>query len=259
MPAGPPLQMAEPLHICVGIRLSCAPFTVTTPVRSLIASPIAGQRETLLDWLAPPTYESVAVKDFHEAKSYIDSRCPELLTTDLKLGAHNGLQLVMRGKLRNRAMCAIVLGDPDPVLERDAAREGAVYLKGPLVRAEFQDAVTKATDTLRGPRRSPRTTIPPLPASFGLMDARVHNVSYEGLLLELPDSGTIPPESFALKIPDLNILLSLRRAWATRASAGDAIWCGAALATVDGHASAMWRILVDRASGQPAEVVRRRG
>jgi CheY-like chemotaxis protein len=224
---------------------------VSTSVRILVTSPVADQRETLLDWLALPTYSAVAVATFHDAKSRIDARCPDLLVTDLKLGEYNGLHLVVRGKARNPAMRAIILAEPDPVLEKDAEREGAVYMKPPFDRGQFQTAVADTLTPLRWARRSPHRRIAPLRAFIGRMHARVHDVSYEGLRLELPDTGTLPAEWFLVRIPQFNVALSVHRVWMTRSpSAGAAvIWCGATLATMDAGVAAIWRSLVDGAAG----------
>lgn len=55
---------------------------------------------------------------------------PDLLMTDVRLGAYNGLQLIA---MAPRAIPAIVVtGFSDPVIEADAARLGAEYRVKPV-------------------------------------------------------------------------------------------------------------------------------
>src|SRR5687768_13428900 len=71
-------------------------------------------------------------EDFHEAKRVLAAQPPDLLITHVRLGAYNGLQLVLRGKATHPAMAAIVVSDePDPVLERDVAEmDATLVIKG---------------------------------------------------------------------------------------------------------------------------------
>jgi two-component system response regulator GlrR len=70
---------------------------------------------------------------FEEAKRCLQFAPPDLLMTDVRLGAYNGLHLVMRAHLEHPDMPAIVLdADHDPVLEREANGAGATYLAKPF-------------------------------------------------------------------------------------------------------------------------------
>jgi len=54
----------------------------------------------------------------------------------VRLGEYNGLHLALRGQ--SHGVPAIVIGEPDPVLERDAQKLGAVYVRqAELVREHF--------------------------------------------------------------------------------------------------------------------------
>jgi hypothetical protein len=67
---------------------------------------------------------------------------PDLLITELKLGEHNGLHLALRA--RAKSVPAVVIGEPDPVLERDAFQLGAMFLHAAeLGRDEFLSLVEK--------------------------------------------------------------------------------------------------------------------
>ncbi len=83
---------------------------------------------TLLSWLRVENYELVVLDDFARAKIYLDLR-PAALVTELRLGEYNGLHLALRAQ--PVGVAAIVIGEPDTVLERDAAKLAAVYLRTP--------------------------------------------------------------------------------------------------------------------------------
>src|SRR5262245_44819119 len=101
--------------------------------RVLVVSRSAHQRDVLLGWvqsvgadLAP-----IVVGDFQEARAQIEASAPDLIVTDVKLGAYNGLHLVIAARgigLRTRS---ILIGDEDVVLRKEAEREGATYLVAP--------------------------------------------------------------------------------------------------------------------------------
>jgi DNA-binding NtrC family response regulator len=95
------------------------------PPRILIVGPTTSLSNVLVGWLTPVPYELVVVSQFAPARVHVDME-PDLLITELKLHDHNGLHLALRA--RSKSVPAIVIGDPDPVLERDAGELGATYV-----------------------------------------------------------------------------------------------------------------------------------
>jgi DNA-binding NtrC family response regulator len=78
-------------------------------------------------------YLVTAVESFQEAKKRLVMAPPDLLIADVRLGAYNGLQLVIRARAEHPDLGAIVTHTvPDPVLESAVAAEGAVYLIKPI-------------------------------------------------------------------------------------------------------------------------------
>ena len=61
--------------------------------------------------------------------------CPSVLIAEVRLGDYNGLHLALRAKAGS--IPALVLGNPDPVLEREAERLGVVYLAHQLSRSQL--------------------------------------------------------------------------------------------------------------------------
>ena len=71
-----------------------------------------------------------------------------MLISDVRLGAFNGLQLVVYAKLEHPDMIAIVLtGFDDPVLRTEAAHAGASYLVKPIESQRILDLVDGKPDT----------------------------------------------------------------------------------------------------------------
>ena len=75
-------------------------------------------------------YDVVATESVQEGRSVLEDTAPDLLITDVRLGAFNGLQLIA---MSPRPIPAIVTtGFPDPVLEAEARQFGAKFLLKPI-------------------------------------------------------------------------------------------------------------------------------
>ena len=74
-------------------------------------------------------YESASVTTFEEATQSLTLNCPDLLVTDVRLGAFNGLHLALRARVDHPNLPILVLGDTcDASLAADAARLGARFV-----------------------------------------------------------------------------------------------------------------------------------
>ena len=75
-------------------------------------------------------YAVVASESVQEGRSVLEESPPDLLITDVRLGAFNGLQLLA---MSPRPIPTIVTtGFPDPVLESEARQFGAQFLLKPI-------------------------------------------------------------------------------------------------------------------------------
>ena len=217
-------------------------ISVAPIVTILIASTTPADRARLVAWLTMPGYQPAAVGSFADAKRLLDGAGPDLLVTDVKLGEYNGLHLVVRGHLHNPRMRVIVIGDPDPVLERDAQREGAEYLTRPYDRAQLLRCVARVLAQRRELRRAGRKRITPMDALIDAVPAAIIDVGYSGLRLAY-NAGRPPPEYFVVHIPAFDAHVPSHRVWTSPAPDGDTLWCGA---EVDVTALGEWRAIVDR-------------
>jgi len=189
------------------------------------------------------------VSTFQEAKQRLVLAPPDLLVTTVKLGAYNGIQLVLRA---TAGVSSLVIDDAyDPVLEREATSAGAVYLVRPIEDGSLVAVVerllggARAQPTSNVTRRWPRKHADmPVDVTGGV--AKVIDVSYGGLRLEL--SGT-PEDALltiaAVAIPSVGVV-AIHPVWA-RVAAGGAHhwWCGAEIADSDEQNADVWRRFVD--------------
>jgi DNA-binding response OmpR family regulator len=98
--------------------------------RLLIVDDDRATRSGLSELLARAGYECAAAGTYDEALSTLKNAPPDLLIADIRLGAHNGLQLVLHRPVNVPAI--VITGFPDSVLESEAERSGAKYICKPV-------------------------------------------------------------------------------------------------------------------------------
>jgi DNA-binding NtrC family response regulator len=91
-------------------------------------------------------HDVVAFGQFESAKTYLATTQFDVLVTDVRLGAYNGLQLAMFAKLEHPETTAIVLsGFDDPVLRKDAASIGARFCVKPVGTDALLDGIANTS------------------------------------------------------------------------------------------------------------------
>lgn len=115
------------------------------PRTILIADDDPAIRSWLARLLENAGYRVVAASTVEEAKKAMtaDGAGPDLLITDVRMGAFNGLQLVAMNPRRIPAI--VMTGHDDPVIERDARKLGAEFLLKPLDPATLVRMVGEKT------------------------------------------------------------------------------------------------------------------
>jgi len=102
------------------------------PGRVLI---VEDDKTTLSGWvelLGDAGYHVTGVSSYEHALDEL-AQLPDLLITDVRLGVYNGLQLVVRGRMMNRHLQAIVVtGYADQVVLREALHLHAEHLEKPV-------------------------------------------------------------------------------------------------------------------------------
>jgi CheY-like chemotaxis protein len=191
---------------------------------------------------------------FQDARALLASITPEIVITDVKLEAYNGLHLA--------ALCAVwrpetpfIVTDEsvDPVLEADAKRLKAVFVVKTAEREELTQMAAalcesryhKVMDVRRSYRKAAAARIV---AEVASSSAEVLDVSYGGVALKLPTvpqgHDHEPPDSFDIVFPDLDLALHAERIWASPEAPGGWL-CGADISGNDLPQLQRWREFVD--------------
>ena len=107
----------------------------------------------LTELLQDAGYDTVACERYKDAKGLLAATRPDLLLTDIRLGAYNGLQLGIYARDHHPGLPVVVLtGYEDPTLRDEAERSGAKFLVKPVTRAVLlQTIATALADAPSGP------------------------------------------------------------------------------------------------------------
>jgi two-component system response regulator YesN len=90
--------------------------------------------------------EVVALASFEEARGMLRTTCFDVLVTDVRLGASNGIQLAVRAREMYPEIQLIVFsGFPDDVLRQEAEALGAVFLVKPVSSEELLNLIQGAS------------------------------------------------------------------------------------------------------------------
>ena len=99
----------------------------------------------LVETLASAGYDTVAFTRFEEARSFLETSRPDVMLTDVRLGAFNGLQLALVAREKYPLVPVLVLtGFEDPTLRAEAVKVGAEFIVKPLRRDELLQRVAAA-------------------------------------------------------------------------------------------------------------------
>jgi DNA-binding NtrC family response regulator len=96
---------------------------------------VEDDQSTLSGWvelLRAAGYLVTGVSSYEEGRQEL-ATMPDLLITDVRLGVYNGLQLLMRGRMVNPRLQAIVItGYADQIVRREAVYLQAEHLEKPV-------------------------------------------------------------------------------------------------------------------------------
>jgi DNA-binding response OmpR family regulator len=98
----------------------------------------------LEQWLTAAGYSVVACDRFETAKQHLADAAPDVLLTDVRLGAFNGLQLVILAREMGPHRAIVMSAFDDPMLRKDANLCGAGYLSKPFTRDQVLAAMDEA-------------------------------------------------------------------------------------------------------------------
>jgi DNA-binding NtrC family response regulator len=91
----------------------------------LIVAPSPALAENLISWVVPEGYRPSVATTFQSANRHLRTH-PQVLITQVRLHEYNGLHLALNA--RKAGIPAVVVGDADSVLARDAEQVGATFI-----------------------------------------------------------------------------------------------------------------------------------
>jgi CheY-like chemotaxis protein len=190
-------------------------------------------RAGLTELLLNAGYHAISASSLQDGLRALREHTPDLLITDVRLGAFNGLQLLATSP--TVVPTIVVSGFADPVVEADAHRLGADYLVKPIQAAILFERIERKLDQAakrpangRARRSDRRLVNRPLPAWLNDIPAQVMDVSYGGLLAEISHHPDVElPPTFTVNFREPGLSLPVRLVWASRSD--DRLRCGVAI------------------------------
>ena len=98
------------------------------PPQILVVTPSADIAQTVTQALDGEDFQIRTLTDFLAARVAVERHPPDLLISEVRLGAFNGLHLAIIARGRHATTRAILIGPPDPVMEAEATRQHVTYL-----------------------------------------------------------------------------------------------------------------------------------
>jgi DNA-binding NtrC family response regulator len=107
------------------------------------------RRTVLLDTLNDAGYVASGASTFDEAKHLLETRSPDLVIADERLGAFNGLHVIVVGRARHPLMKAIVTSRvKDEGLECDAKRLNVQCLVQPTRASDWLASISRTLEVV---------------------------------------------------------------------------------------------------------------
>jgi len=221
--------------------------------RVLIVEDDDAARAGLIRLLTGRGHEVFAAAAFEDGKRLLRAHHPDVLITDVRLGAFNGLQLLLSDRTHVHAI--VLTAYSDHVLESEARKLGAHFLLKPVVPDQLLDLVEDLAEaTLDEPpsehtrsiRRWQRKPVPHgLNARIDSRPATVLDVSYGGLRLGLGEGVDVPlPHAFEVVLPDGSLSVPVELVWQNYTEMGR-VECGVAVSSMNRETARAWHGIVD--------------
>lgn len=219
------------------------------PYRILVLDDDPNTLSGVVEMLRGVDYQVTGAGTYDAARRLLGIAEYDLFITDVRLRGFNGLNLVRQGVHEWPDMGIIIMtGFDESMMEIEAGRYGATFLRKPISPASLLSTVSDCLARVRRHRRWARKRVE---GGFRVVanghPAAVVDVSYGGLRLEMPQADDVP-ESFDVEVAGIGLNLPVARVWVKPSTDGATLVCGAALAADGTPASRTWRAIVDRLS-----------
>ena len=166
------------------------------PYRILVLDDDEHALAGIVEMLRDVGYLVTGAATYDAAKRLLGLGSYDLLITDVRLRGFNGLHLVRQSHQDCPEMATIIItGYDEPMIEIEAGRYGAEFVRKPLKTAEFLKTVTRCLGEVRRQRRWPRKrVVGGFRVTADGRPAAVVDVCYGGLRLEVPAGEQLPHE-----------------------------------------------------------------
>ena len=191
---------------------------------------------------------AAGASSFTDARALVAAFRPDVLVTAVRIGEYNGIHLAILARMTHGAP-TIVIGDDDPVLEREAEQAGAQYVISPADPADLVAVVRRAAGSETPPRRWTRVKPQaPFAATAAGHSARIVDISYGGIGLRLPKSANAAlPREVEIALPELGVTVTAERVW--QRTEVDHVRYGLQLPLVPTDGPITWRSVVEAVRG----------
>ena len=98
---------------------------------------------SLAEWVTEAGVRPIIVDSYPAARRYVEKEFPAAVVSEVRLGEYNGLQLTLHA--RERGIPVILVGAPDPILQREAEELGATYVGEKLEPQRLLTLIASAT------------------------------------------------------------------------------------------------------------------
>jgi two-component system chemotaxis response regulator CheY len=213
----------------------------------LVADQLDDERSRILALLSEVGYHVIGASAFKQAARLATSISSALLIAEWHMGSYNGLGLLNRKPIGSPRWIGLMIAPSEPgqSVRNEAKDLGATaFLVRPLDPTELVEEVTRAlaATELRGPARTSLT--PGLSAEIASQQARVVDVTDDGLRLEMREPLRVPlPASLEVTLPTLQLSLTATTVWARR-TMPSVFWFGMKLAQQGSSEAHKWRRIV---------------
>jgi DNA-binding response OmpR family regulator len=219
------------------------------PFRILVLDDDENALSGIVELLNDADYDVTSAASYDAGKRLLTESSFDLLITDVRLRGFNGLNLVKQMRVDHADMAVIIItGYDEPLLELEASRYHAMFVRKPIRPREFLAIVSSALANVRRERRWPRKRVlGGFRVTAAGKPAAVVDVSYGGLRLEVPSDSQLPP-SFEVELSGIGLQLQVEPVWSCPSDNTNYTLCGAALLSNKTDAASTWRTIVDRLS-----------
>ena len=202
----------------------------------------------IVELLTNSGYDVTPASTYEDAKRLLALSTYDLFVTDVRVRSYNGIHLVAKLRKENPETGIVIMtGYDHPLMELEASRYSAIFVKKPVLPQALLDAIRRGLNTVRRERRWPRTrVIGGFRVKAAGVPAAVVDVSYGGLCLQIPSASQALPPTFDVEVSGIGLRLNVESVWSTPGQG--ALLCGAALASDSTPAARTWREIVDRLS-----------